>query len=162
MPLSIVDLATGIVRPILRQLDLWSPAAENLLLGTAAAESGLVHLRQVGGGPALGLWQMEPATHDDLWVSVLHYSPVLRERVECVLAPWLPRHEQLVWNHGYACVMTRLQYRRFREPLPDARDVEGLGAYWLRYYNRGGKGTIEHWVRSYGRLVTPALDDPPD
>ena len=61
-PLNVRDLRVEVIRPALRALDLWSPAAEDLVLGTAAQESGLAYLRQIGGGPALGLWQIEPAT----------------------------------------------------------------------------------------------------
>ena len=38
-----------VIRPVIRRLGLWSPAAERLLLGTALTESGLRHLRQVRG-----------------------------------------------------------------------------------------------------------------
>lgn len=53
-----------VVRPVLRVMSAWSQPAEDLVMGTAAQESRLTYLRQLGGGPALGLWQMEPATHD--------------------------------------------------------------------------------------------------
>ena len=44
----------------------YAAAAVELPLGTARVESGLRHRRQIGGGPALGLSQMEPNTHDDI------------------------------------------------------------------------------------------------
>ena len=39
------------------------PVPRALLLGTAMIESGLKHLQQLNGGPAMGLWQCEPRTH---------------------------------------------------------------------------------------------------
>jgi len=57
-------LRREIIAPALRHIGMWSGAAENLLLGTAAVESRMgTYLRQVGGGPALGIWQVEPVTH---------------------------------------------------------------------------------------------------
>ena len=44
--------------------------------GTAAVESRMgTYLRQIGG-PALGIWQVEPATHLDCWDNWLDYRPV--------------------------------------------------------------------------------------
>ena len=54
-----------VICPALEKLSLWSPSAEELVLGTAIVESGLTYLKQHGDGPALGLWQVEPATHDE-------------------------------------------------------------------------------------------------
>lgn len=51
-----------IVRPALVTIDLYSDAAENLVMGTAAQESHLDYVKQSGNGPALSLFQMEPAT----------------------------------------------------------------------------------------------------
>ena len=48
-------LRREIVAPALRHIGMWSEAAENLLLGTAAVESRMgTYLRQIGG-PALGM-----------------------------------------------------------------------------------------------------------
>ena len=60
------QFAERVIRPALVKLRLQSPAAEALLLGTAVVESGLSALVQAGGGPALGLYQIEPATHADI------------------------------------------------------------------------------------------------
>jgi len=64
MSLDAGQLRMYVVRPVLRVMSAWSQPAEDLVMGTAAQESRLTYLRQLGGGPALGLWQMEPATHD--------------------------------------------------------------------------------------------------
>ena len=70
-----------VVRPSLESIGLWSEAAERLLLGTAIAESQLTWLRQHGGGPARGVYQIEPATHDDIWANYLAYRDGLANRV---------------------------------------------------------------------------------
>jgi hypothetical protein len=49
-----------------------------LLLGTALTESGDMHyLHQLGNGPALGVYQMEPTTHEDIYDNYLKYKKEL-------------------------------------------------------------------------------------
>ena len=75
--LSSIHLLDRVIAPALEKIGLWSRAAEELVLGTAIIESGLTYLKQHGDGPALGLWQVEPATHDDLYTNFLNYRPEL-------------------------------------------------------------------------------------
>ena len=70
-----------VIRPALEKLSLWSLSAEELVLGTAIVESGLTYLKQHGDGPALGLWQVEPATHDDLYTNFLNFRPELGSKL---------------------------------------------------------------------------------
>lgn len=63
--LDVGQLKHLIVAPALAALGLGGDSAVNLVTGTALAESRAAYVRQLGGGPALGLWQMGPATHDD-------------------------------------------------------------------------------------------------
>ena len=75
--LSSIHLQDRVIAPALDKIDLWSRAAEELVLGTAIVESGLTYLIQHSDGPALGLWQIEPATHEDLYTNFLNYRPDL-------------------------------------------------------------------------------------
>lgn len=148
------DVRDLIVAPALHQLDLYSLAAEQLVMGTAAAESGFRYLRQIGGGPALGLWQMEPATYIDLINNYLFYKTDLRERLMPLQARVPAGFAQLPSNHMYAAAMCRVHYRRFKAPLPPAGAVERLGEYWKKYYNtEKGAGTFEHFVEAYNEMV---------
>ena len=49
---------SSFVVPALTHLGLYSLDAEKLLMGTAATESEFQHFRQIGGGPARGMFQM--------------------------------------------------------------------------------------------------------
>jgi len=62
-----------VIRPALLEIELWSEAAEELVLGTAIVESRLSFIKQLGSGPALGLWQIEPDTHRDVYENFLEY-----------------------------------------------------------------------------------------
>lgn len=139
-----------IVRPAIRHLGLWSAAAENLLIGTALVESGLKHLRQLGGGPALGLYQIEPATHADVWDHFLDYRDDLADRVEALLAEEPAEEAQLVTNLAYATAIARLIYWRVPEPLPAAEEIEALGVYWKTHFNTAlGKGDPAEFAQRY-------------
>ena len=138
-----------IVDPTLKYLDLYSEAASNLLMGTAMQESGLVYLRQLGGGPALGLFQMEPATHDDIWTNYIRYRELLQDN----MLEMSMSSGSLVYDLQYAAAMCRIHYLRVSDPLPDADDVEGLARYWKQYYNTPeGKGTVEEFIHNYARI----------
>ena len=126
-----------LVRPVLDQLGLGGSAALNLLTGTALVESGLVWLRQNGGGPALGLWQMEPATHDDIWRNFLGFRPALAATVRQVggTGAGVGSAGLLVGNLAYACAMARVAYVRAPRALPLPTDSVGLSAYHKQFYN---------------------------
>lgn len=146
-----------VVRPALSLIGAWSREAEELVMGTAAAESQLRHLRQLGGGPARGLWQMEGATHDDCWANYLDFRKTIGGRVAQLLIPGMSRLDQLAGNLPYAAAMCRVRYLRDAEPLPAETDVPGMAATWKRVYNtRGGAGTVEHFVSCYRTLIAAA------
>lgn len=142
-----------IIRPTLKRLNLWSEAAEELVLGIAIQESDLHYLTQLGGGPARGLWQMEKATHDDIWENFLNGRVKLALNI---LGPYpKPDHARLAWDLAYACAMCRAHLLRCPGELPPAGDINGQAKYWKQYYNTPlGAGTtkkyIDNWHRTMG------------
>ena len=140
-----------VIDPTLFNLDreiIWSSSAVNLLLGTAIQESRLTYLRQMGNGPALGVYQMEPDTHDDIWENFLTYREGLASLIEKSFR--IKTSEALVWDMGYATAMARVHYYRVPEALPDADDVSKLATYWKKYYNTPeGKGTPLEFIEKY-------------
>lgn len=135
--LDLAQFKALVVRPVLAQPGLGGSAALNLLTGTALVESGLVWLRQNGGGPALGLWQMEPATHDDCWQNFLAFRPMLAATVRRLggAACGVGSAGLLVGNLAYACAMARVVYLRAPCELPAPAESAGLSAYHKKYYN---------------------------
>jgi hypothetical protein len=162
MPISCKDLRELVVRPTLQHLRLWSPAAEDLILGTAAQESAMgTYLAQLNG-PALGIYQMEPATHDDIWNNFLHYKDILADNVQDLLtgsstseASFLfDGSNELIGNLYYATAMCRIHYLRVPEMLPVHKDIKGYAAYWKKYYNTElGEGTEEEFIANYKKYV---------
>ena len=121
-----------LITRVLQEMGLYSPAATELLMLTAATESHLgTYLRQLGGGPALGVFQMEPATHDDAWINWMPYHVKISMQASNVSQSAAIRRQRLIkgsmpdgnateleWNLAYAVFMARVHYRRFPEPLP--------------------------------------------
>lgn len=152
--LNILQFRLNVVRPVLQEIGAHSAAAENLVLGTALQESNLHYLRQLAEGPARGIFQMEPATHDDIWDNYLAYRRELADRVSGFLVPERDRVEQLIWNLAYATAMCRIHYWRVPAPLPKATDVPGLAAYWKQYYNTPqGKGTEAEFTEKFETAI---------
>ncbi|MBF0583887.1 MAG: hypothetical protein HQL80_06570 [Magnetococcales bacterium] len=144
-----------VIRPTLQRLELWSEAAEELVLGTAIQESGLRYLQQLGGGPARGLWQMEKPTHDDIWQNFLHGRAKLGLSI---LGPYVkPDHARLGWDLAYGCAMCRVHYLRCPTALPNAGDLDAQAVYWKRWYNTPlGKGTAEKYVSNWHQTTGKA------
>jgi hypothetical protein len=142
------DLREFIIKPALKELGMWSDIAENLVAGTCAVESNMgMYLKQKGGGPALGIYQMEPATHTDIWENFIAHRHTLVDKIGYSK---MPHPKTLVYDLDYATKMCRIHYFRQSEPLPIDNSVEKLGQYWKNHYNTiKGAGTVEKFVRSY-------------
>lgn len=114
-----------------------------LVLGTAMHESQLRFLYQVGGGPALGLWQMEPATHDDIFSNYLRYDAGLRDCISLHYPRWRGA-DLLASDLCYAATMCAVHYKRHMKTVPAVAAPERLAEWWKKYYNtEAGKGTVE-------------------
>lgn len=153
LTVCIRDAMTAIDELTQNKFHLSSPAAVELLVGTALKESGgLRWRRQLNGGPARGLFQMEQATHDDIWRTYLAYRPALADAIRSAFTPAGGRleFEQVTDDDAYAAVMARLKYYRVPAPLPPAGDVQAQAVYWKTHYNtRVGKGTVASYVETW-------------
>ena len=149
------------IRPALHALGKGGLAAEQLVLGTGMQESLLVHRRQLGQGPARGLFQMEPATHDDCWTHFLRFHDALADQVRQTLETGQhPSAAMLEVNDCYAAAMCRIHYLRVTAALPAANDIPAMAHYWKRYYNTVlGAGTPEEFLKKWPRYVTATTFD---
>ncbi|MBF0192281.1 MAG: hypothetical protein HQL99_14240 [Magnetococcales bacterium] len=143
-----------VIAPACQFLEMDSPSARALMLGTAAQESGLgTYLHQVGGGPAKGVFQMEPNTYNDIWDNFLKYHPEITQRL-ARRYPIRPPPEAMITDLFLAAVMCRLHYRRVKVALPAPDDIPGLAAYWNNNYNcNPNAGTDAEFIRNWHRCV---------
>jgi hypothetical protein len=145
-----------IVFPCLNALDLYSEEAENLLVMIMAHESeGGTYLKQVGGGPALGIYQMEGNTFKDLWAWLRnednpHHHLVVLILGACNLLK-VPVAGEMVGNLYLATCMARIFFLRIKEPIP--RDPLELAMYAKRFWNTSkGKATPKDYLNAYFRF----------
>ena len=126
-----------------KELNLYSTGAVELLLGTAAQESGFgTYLRQLGGGPARGAYQMEPFTFLDLQTRYAVRFPMVKSFMA----------EQLEYDLRCSIIMARIKY--FSCPGAVPKDLSGQAWYWKIYYNSElGAGTVEEYLTAYRKYV---------
>lgn len=138
------------IRSTLPRIALDSLSAQVLVLGTGLTESRLRWLDQIDRaskpGPAYGLYQMELATHDDLWANYLPSRIALRLSVARLSVysslSGRPDVTELWTNLSYATAMCRVHYCRVPAALPHHEDAHGMAVYHKRYYNTHAGATV--------------------
>lgn len=146
------DFRTYVIKPALAVLGVvfGGDAAEELLLGTALQESGCCRRLVQVGGPALGGFEIQPATHDDVWKNYLADRAGLAAAVMSLRIPGLGPLEQLPANHLYGCAVARLIYFRAPAPLPAAGDLPGQAAFYKTYYNTAdGAASVGTYIANW-------------
>lgn len=145
-----------IIRAALMKLNRHSEAAEELLMGVASVESDMgYYLKQLHNGPALGPFQMEPSTHDDIWQNFIIHRPSLQKLISNISKMHgNPGSSLMIYNLQYAVAMARVHFLRVRDSLPDKRAITDMAKYWKLHYNTPeGKGEEEDFVQAYHRYV---------
>lgn len=143
-----------IVKSTLNDLNMYSHDAEELLIFTCAVESlGGTYLRQVSG-PALGIYQMEPNTYNDIWQNYIKFNlsicMILNHNFNVSFQPSAGR---LIYDLRFSTAMTRLFYHRIPESLPAANDIDAIWIYYKKYYNTpegaAEKGAAIKWYQNF-------------
>jgi hypothetical protein len=155
--LDIKVLKNDIIIPVLSLLNMNSESAVNLLLGTCAQESILGTYNHQINGPALGIFQIEPTTYKLVLKWISNNKPNLVDIVGSLKDAKLSGLDNLQFNNKYSTAIARCLYASIPVKLPPSNDVESLGKYWKDYYNRGGRGTVEEFVKNFNILVLPNL-----
>ena len=131
----------------LKYLDMYSEDAADLVFKTGMAETGYKAIKQYGGGPALGFWQVEPATINDTIENYVKYRSKLEKLLISLGYDETHSEIRVMSNIALQVAFCRLKYRRDKNALPKWNDLEGQSNYWKRVYNTElGKGTIQHFV----------------
>ena len=97
-------------------------------------------------------FQMEPATHDDIWTNFIDHRPPLKSGMEIVFGA--PDAMRLEYDLHYSAMMCRIHYYRVPDPLPAWNDLGGMADYWKEHYNTHlGAGDALEFVKNYERYV---------
>jgi len=154
MIFSADDLRKLVIRETLRYLDDWSPAAENLLLGTAIQESGMGFCLREGRG--YGIYHISANTHRAIWDKYLIDHPEQASRVRGLAGQHSfledPQGE-LTTNLKYATAIAWYVYKRTGKTLPDADDLNGLAEIWHRHFHSRATATPREFTQNYRDLA---------
>jgi len=134
-----------VIEPTLRQIEMHSPEASDLVLFTGLVESRYEYVRQMGSGPARSFWQVEPATLYDHFQHYINFRSDLAMAI-AEIEPH-PNEQTLTTNMAFAVVMCRIKYRRSPMKLPPVGDGPGMAHIWKEVYNtHEGKGREEEFL----------------
>lgn len=126
----------------------YSKDAAMLLLATAAVESDCGYYIKQINGPALGVWQMEPNTHDDILSNCDAMSGVLFDKIVKIGRV----DDDLIDSPVYACAMARLKYSMDSAALPNHKNPRQIYAYYKRVYNTElGASTWEKFEAAWNK-----------
>lgn len=120
---------------------LHSDACVELLAMICAHESlGGKHRKQIGG-PALGLFQIEPVTHNSVW----NHSDSIRARAKRYSIT--EDVSKLESDDRYSIWVARHYLAMDKNPLP--KTPEAMAAYCKSYWNRTGKAAPEKYLNDW-------------
>lgn len=150
-----------LIHTVLKLFGYYSREAVDLLMLTAAQETHCgKYIRQLGGGPALGIFQMEPRTLTDIIDNFLAYRSDLYDQLNQFLTKGnLPLN--LTGNLLFQIAVARVHYLRVKEPVPKRTNfdeeytyIKALAGYWKRHWNTAaGAGTVQEAIDNYNRYV---------
>lgn len=135
----------------LYKLNSYSDDALALVVRTGMAESGYRALKGYGeGNPAIGFWQIEPATLNDMVDNYISYRPHYSKNL---ISLGMNFNDDMIIsvisNMAVQAGLCRLHYRRDKDPIPSWDDLEAQAKYWKRVYNTiEGRGTVEHFIKA--------------
>ena len=140
-----------IVEYALYKVDSYSDDALAMVVRTGMAESGYRALKGYGeGNPAIGFWQVEPATMNDMIINYIHYrSHYKKNLISLGMNFEKDTIMSVMSNMAVQAALCRLHYRRDSKPIPSWSNMEAQGKYWKRVYNTfKGRGTIKHFMKA--------------
>lgn len=124
------------------------PSGDNVvkqLYFTAVVESGGgKHTKQLGGGPARSLFQIEPFTAKDVYFRYLESRDSLKETLLkfSALKDTDVSKEKigslLESNPKFAAGIARLVYAMQKSSIPNSDLWEDYANYWKKFYQKGG------------------------
>lgn len=143
-----------LIREAIKELDLYSPEAVEILMGTWALESeGGKYVKQLNGGPARGIFQCERATFNDTIKRCrITHQQILGQTANFSDAIYPADFARLETNHKLAAQVARLKY--FLCPGLIPKDLQGQAQYYKKYYNTYlGAATVEGYIKKYNYYV---------
>lgn len=163
MGICLDELRLLVVRPTLKQLRAWSPGMEALLLGTAAQESELGFHLKTGHRHGMGIFQILPSTHRQIWDKYLINFPALASKVRGLASQrdFLQHpHAELATNLRYATAIAWLVYRAAGVETVESENLPKMARLWKKHFHHGPSARLRDFVESYSALINPEKNLP--
>lgn len=163
MSIDVTELRNFVIRPTLKHLNVWSTNAENLLLGTAALESGLgSHLKEAYH-QGLGIYAITPEVHKQLWDEYLVGDVDLASEIRGLASQheFLEHpHQELTTNLSYATAIAWYLYEQNGLKLPKRKcTLDALAHFWYQHYWHHTKNRdMNKFKTSYARYMNKMRD----
>ncbi|MDF1764696.1 MAG: hypothetical protein P1U57_14955 [Oleibacter sp.] len=157
MGIAAEDILNYVIRPTLTKMGVNDPAAEQLLLATAAIESSLGMTLKSQSQRGSGLFRMHGLTHRNIWDDYLAMRADLASQVRGMASQrefLNDPHAELATNLRYAAALAWLAY--VRQPnfkLPAHPSVRQLGELWKQFYHPRNDKSIEDFVERHKELI---------
>tara|TARA_B100000809_G_scaffold266667_1_gene330604 strand:+ start:2216 stop:2680 length:465 start_codon:yes stop_codon:yes gene_type:complete len=137
------QLTELVIIPTLKEIPFgYSDAAVMAIQMIIAHESACGTYIAQTKGPALGIIQMEPATHDDVWV---HGDSIKKN---ALLLGLIDNHsKKLIYDLRYNVFMARQKLFMAKGALPT--DEWGMAEYLKKHWNGYGKATATKYHFDY-------------
>ena len=170
------QLIQYVIYPTLKTLNLYSPNALALMVYTSNTETNLaMYLGQTAfnitlpailtkNSPPLeggiGLNQMEHNTHEDIYQNYINFRPALLSLMHDTFGSGDQCFSgRMLCDLNYATAMTRIDYLRVKEPLPDWKNISAIADYHKTYYNSSqGKTDPSAAMDSYSRNCSAVVE----
>lgn len=149
------ELRHLVIRPTLKYLNQYSLAAETLLIGTAAVESGMGYELKQHHRRGLGIYHITPRSHQLLWDLYLAKDPDLASKVRGLASQHeflLDPHSELTTNLRYATAIAWLLYERKNKALPKADDLQAMAKFWHRHFHSRPRTSVEVYIKRFESL----------
>lgn len=144
--------------------------AFKLMIGTIAQESHFKYKKQLGNGPAMSYFQVEPQTAIDIIKNYIYYRKPLRAILNEISdvnerSTYIEVEQELFDNFTFACFIARLVYYRadFKKlgfnSLNEIDQVNEMAVIWKAIYNTvNGKGKESEFIENFERFNLDLYD----
>lgn len=133
MGIKPAELLKYVIRPACDAAMLPGRDSEELLLGTALAESDCGRLLSSKEGDKLGIFMMPEDAYLDIWEDFLLKRPFVFNKMILTFRG-KPDFSCLASDLLLAAAMCRLQYARVMYVIPEAEDLEEQARCWKNHY----------------------------
>lgn len=130
------ELKYRIIEPTLELLGICSESLVDLLLCTAAVESGLGYRLDVPHN-GLGLYRVHPKQHQQVWDTYLNFEPKLAGQIKKIREQHiysLHPHLELDANPQYATAIVAANYLAAPFILEATCELDELATIWTQFY----------------------------